>query len=212
MTRSRISSNIPCLAVGASAGTRFAAGLGDLSLTVAVRRRWPACRRLEDLGQEIRLRLIANQDEIARAVGIVEHDRAELFTLQEEQFDLAQGDALGQCVVEPLRAELLAVDADDGHSGRKAGPVAHHSGDDVDDPPIGAEAQPERIAGRDATALARDWRTGRGLGRILEAIAAPADNVQRQRRPAAARPAGRETISQSKSASSRRSLTISGSS
>ena len=57
---------------------------------------------LEDLGQQIGLRLIANQDEIARAVGIVEHDRAELFPLEEEQLDLPEGDAVGQRVVEPL--------------------------------------------------------------------------------------------------------------
>ena len=100
----------------------------------------PVSQRFEDLGQEIGLRLVANHGEIAWAVGVVEHNRAEFFALQKEQFDLPQSDALGQCIVEPLWAEFLAVDADHGHSGGESSPVADHSRDDVADLSFRAEA------------------------------------------------------------------------
>ena len=63
---------------------------------------------------------------------------------------MRQGDAVGERVLEPLRAEEAAVDADDLHPGSQARPIADHAGDDVGDLAVVAEGQAERVPGRDA--------------------------------------------------------------
>ena len=100
---------------------------------------------------------------------------------QQEQFDLAESDAIGQRVLEPSSTELPAVDSHDSHAGGQPGFIAGHARNDVDDLAVRAEGQAKRMPGRDAAAraVAVAVVVG-GTGGVLKAIANAANQVERQ--------------------------------
>ena len=44
--------------------------------------------RLEDLGQEVGLRRVAHELEVAQTAGVFKYDRAEIFAFDQQEFDL----------------------------------------------------------------------------------------------------------------------------
>ena len=56
---------------------------------------------LKFLGQDVGLGLVADELEILRPVGVVEDDGPEAISLDQQELDLAEGDAVGEGVLEP---------------------------------------------------------------------------------------------------------------
>ena len=149
--------------------------------------------RLEDLGQQVGLRFIPDKYEVPGPVGVVEDDGPEAIAFQQEQFDLAESDAVGQRILEPSRAEQPAVDSHDPHAGGQSGFIAGHARNDVNDVAVAAEGQADGVLGRDAAASAVAIVV-RWTGDVLKAIANAANQVERQRIEGTADPLGQESL------------------
>ena len=75
--------------------------------------------RFQDFGQKVGFGIVTYELDVLGPVGVVEHDGAESVFLEQQELDFAEGDAVGERILKPLRAEQAAVDAHDLHPGAR---------------------------------------------------------------------------------------------